>query len=145
MADLVDHVRQAAHNEACAKFLLHDKPEYRDWAITAAFYSAVHLVEACFSTMQEIGHTETADDRADDEGKHQFRERKVRELARGAHKSYRKLREASYNVRYIPKVAAGGGQVALDYYDEQAARLFIERDLSTIRMELQSAFGIRLD
>jgi hypothetical protein len=142
VADLIDHIHQAQHNEECANFLIRDKPNYRDWAITAAFYAAVHLVEACFTSRGDIGHTEMAQDRGNKE-MHQYREDKVRELARPAYNSYRKLREASRFVRYIAKDKAGH-RFALDYYDKNAAHKLITIDLPNIRTELAKAFGINL-
>lgn len=58
MALLADHIRQANHNQECAKFMLGDTT-MRDWAITAAFYSAIHFVEAGFTTIAAIEHSET--------------------------------------------------------------------------------------
>lgn len=37
-------LQHALHNEAASKFL-RAKPEYTDWIITTAFYSALHFVE----------------------------------------------------------------------------------------------------
>ena len=62
----MSHIDQANHNEQCAQFLIDDSPQFRDWAITAAFYSAVHLAEASFSTRSDIGHSATAKDRGKD-------------------------------------------------------------------------------
>ncbi|MBP8972983.1 MAG: hypothetical protein KBH93_03840 [Anaerolineae bacterium] len=136
MADLISHIEQARHNEECANFLLENAPEFRDWAITAAFYAAVHLVEACFTSRRDIGHTETARDRAQDEEKHRYRARKVRELARGAYDSYKDLYEASSNVRYLTK--------PIEYYDQEAAQKFVRKHLLNVRTELEKAFGLNL-
>ncbi|MEW6579651.1 MAG: hypothetical protein AB1435_10705 [Chloroflexota bacterium] len=137
MADLISHIEQARHNEKCANYLLENAPEFRDWAITAAFYAAVHLVEACFTSQGDIGHTETAlERRAKDEEKHRYRARKVKELAHGAYDSYRGLYEASSNVRYLTK--------PIEYYDEEAARKFVRKHLFNVRTELEKAFGLNL-
>jgi hypothetical protein len=144
VTDLVSHIEQAKHNEKCAYFLMEKAPEFRDWAITAAFYAAVHLVEACFTSRSEIGHTEVAQDRASNEEKHRFRSRKVRELANNAYPSYRKLFEASYNVRYLTKSSSGGQQSAIQYYDEAAARKLVHEDLVKVRTELEKAFELNL-
>lgn len=136
MADFIAHITQAKHNERCANYLLENAPEFRDWAITAAFYAAVHLVEACFTSRHDIGHTETALDRAQDEEKHRYRARKVKELARGAYDSYKGLYEASSNVRYLTK--------PIEYYDQEAARKFVRKHLLNVRTELEKAFGLNL-
>ena len=52
MADLADHINQAKHNEACAAHLLSEKT-YRDWAITATFYAAVHFAESAFNSIEQ--------------------------------------------------------------------------------------------
>jgi len=144
VADRDSHINQAKHNKACANLLLEKSPEYRDWAITAAFYAAVHLAEACFTSHDSILHTDTASDRGEKEGMHGYRARKVRELAPDAYVSYRKLREASSNVRYLTKLGSGGKQIAVDYYDESAARILIQGDLQKILTELEKAFGVNL-
>jgi hypothetical protein len=139
VADFISHIDQARHNENCARFLVNTKPEFRDWAITATFYATVHLVEACFTTVSTIGHTETAPDRHGQEP-HGYRSRKVNELAKSAYKSYRKLYTASYRVRYLAK----GQQIATAYYNEAAVHHFIEIDLPEIRTVLENSFGIKL-
>lgn len=136
MADLISHIEQARHNEKCANYLLENAPEFRDWAITAAFYAAVHLVEACFTSRRDIRHTEIAPDRARDKEKHRYRARKVKELARGAYDSYRGLYEASSNVRYLTK--------PIEYYDQEAAHKFVRKHLLNVRAELEKAFGLNL-
>jgi hypothetical protein len=137
---LVTHISQANHNEDCANLLLSTAPRYRDWAITAAFYAAVHLAEAAFSTRRDVGHTETALDRKDRE-KHQYRQDKIRELARPAYASYRKLYNASSVVRYL---VVGDDKLARDYYSSEDARRLVTVHLPTVRQELENAFGIRL-
>ena len=144
MADLVAHIQQARHNEDCASFLLANNQGARDWAITAAFYSAVHLVEACFSTVGTIGHSDHAQDTRGGEDPHEYRQRKVLELASSCYNSYRKLRLASYHVRYLPASAPGGSLFALHYYDIKAARYLVETDLPSIRAELERSFDVKL-
>jgi hypothetical protein len=146
VADLMSHIDQANHNEQCARFLIDDKPEYRDWAITAAFYAAVHLAEASFSTHSDIGHSAIAKDKRKDEGIHDYRERKIRELARSAYRSYKKLREASQHARYLAlKERSQTHQEMMEYYSVSDVRRFIERDLTKVREELAKAFGVNLD
>jgi hypothetical protein len=142
MADLVAHVQQASHNERCANYLLATAPDARDWAITAAFYAAVHLLEACFTSVP-VGHTESAPDRGD-EDPHTYRSRKVRELAGSAYVSYKKLLNASYHVRYLPATAPGGSRFALEYYDISAARTLVQSSLAEVRAQLQQSFDLDL-
>jgi hypothetical protein len=132
MASLVDHLRQAQHNEALAGDLTsHGGLKYRDWLITISFYAAVHYVEAFFTTLPAIGHTESSCPAG--QGRHRFRQDKVREhLNKTAWDSYRKLRNASEDVRYLlsrfGKVGTGP-----DYYDSNDAERFFRRDLTAVR------------
>jgi hypothetical protein len=136
--DLPAHVAQAKHNEQCANFLLiQEHARYRDWAITAAFYAAVHLAEACFTTIPKTARTGSAADLAD-EGKHTYRQRKIKELAFPAWRSYRKLQDASYNLRYLARSDWRA------YYNAEAARLLIQDHLPRVRFELERAFGVVL-
>lgn len=144
MGDLLAHIYQAHHNEHCASFLIGNKPEYRDWAITATFYSAVHLVEACFTTESSIQHTETASDRGKGEEKHSYRARKVRELAKPAYQDYRKLMEASQDVRYLSSQHPLATTSA-DYYSHDTVKDMVESVLPRIRQQLQIAFKAKLD
>ena len=144
MSDLLSHIKQAQHNAACARFLLKEPVLYPDWAITAAFYAAVHFVEASFTTRNEIGHTETTQDRAPKEEKHSYRLRKIRELAQPAWRSYRNLFDASYNVRYLTHGGSQSGQVANRYYSERAVKELVNVDLLTIQKQLEIAFRVNL-
>lgn len=47
MATESDHRLKAAHNQAFLDAI--DHARFPDWAVTAAFYKAVHLVEALFA------------------------------------------------------------------------------------------------
>jgi len=139
VADLISHIEQAKHNEKCAVFLIDTAPKYRDWAITAAFYAAVHLVEACFTTQKAIGHTESAPDRGNQE-KHSYRIKKIRHLAPDAYKSYKRLFDASYNVRYLNNSGSHGLTSAAQYYSEATVRKLVKEHLSVVRTELEKAF-----
>jgi hypothetical protein len=140
MADLVDHVAQAKHNLACASKFLTDA-QCRDWAITAAFYAAVHFAEAGF-TANEVGHSDAK--RPQNEEPHSYRERMVREkFGEECYRSYRKLRTASNNVRYLADWSARPG-MSLDYYPQSAAERFINVDLSLVRQKIQQMAGVNL-
>ena len=51
MPNVSQHLSKAAHNENFALTFWPAFPQYADWAVTAYFYAAVHLVEACFATI----------------------------------------------------------------------------------------------
>jgi predicted HD phosphohydrolase len=141
VADLLEHLTQAKHNLDCAAKFIRDT-QCRDWAITAAFYSAVHFAEAGF-TATDIGHSDAK--RPQDEEPHAYRERLVREKYGDiCYKSYRKLRNASYNVRYLPdwRTRLGTG---LDYYSQTDAEKFLTIELPQVRQEIQKAASVNLD
>jgi hypothetical protein len=139
VAEFDAHVAQARHNEECAKAIMETNANARDWAITAAFYAAVHLAEACFATRSDIGHTESAQDRAGQE-MHRYRRTKIFRIAPNAYRSYDKLLTASQNVRYLLNNVRGAGPPSLRYYDEAAARKMLDDILPDFRKELVSAF-----
>ena len=140
MANLPDHVGQAKHNLACAeKFLLDGS--CNDWAITSAFYSALHFAEAGFA-VTKIEHTELSCPR--DEDRHTYRERMVRkEFGESCWKSYRKLRSASYNVRYLALWDSGRVGTASSYFNPQDVAQFVKRELPLVRKEVEKS-GVSL-
>ncbi len=142
MADLVDHIAQAKHNLACASKLIRDI-QCRDWAITATFYSAVHFAEAGFTAVSDVGHSDIH--RPSDQEPHAYRERLIREkYGEACYKSYRKLRVASYNVRYLADWQTKTG-TSLDYYNQATAEKFLTVELPLVRQEIQKAVGVKLD
>lgn len=142
MASLVDHVSQANHNKELAHRLDSSGGlKYRDWLITIAFYAAIHYVEAFFTTVKDVGHTEVACSQG--EGRHPFRERMVkRHLGRECWSSYRKLSNASTLARYL---LPGPGQVgpAERYFTRQQARRLFRHDLKVVRDEVDQHVGVQ--
>lgn len=85
------HQRQAAHNKAFAlSFDLTTTP-YRDWAVTGAFYSALHLIEWF---LKSRGHTARRD--------HQLRDAYIARFAdlRPIYADYSELKFKSEAARY---------------------------------------------
>lgn len=139
MGDFIDHVDQALHNLECAKSFLKNRNTH-DWAITAAFYSAVHFAEAGFSTVPEIGHTETAT--PINMSAHAFREKQIQD--RCDYKcwaNYRKLRLASQEMRYLKSSSTG---ISLDYYSPDDVRGFVNQTLDEVRKGIAKQFGVKL-
>jgi len=140
MADLIDHIKQAKHNAACAAKLLGEKV-YRDWAITATFYAAIHFAEAGFAAT-DVGHSENKGSQA--ESPHDVREELIRDnFGNVCWRSYRKLREASRNVRYLPNWQTKTG-TALDYYQHADAERFLNTELPRIKEEIQKTTSVNL-
>lgn len=139
MADFVDHIEQAEHNEALGE-LLSTSPalhKYRDWLITVSFYAAIHYVEADFATDRNIGHSETS--KPPDITPHDHREDLVRKrYGQNCWKSYKKLREASRDVRYLTRaISKRQPGKATDYYSQSDAENFFRHHLKIIKEATQ--------
>ena len=132
MANWDNHFRQAKHNEALAGQLEATSDlRHWDWLITTAFYAAVHYVEAAFFFISDIVHTETACLNGD---KHAFRTRGVRSnLGNECWRSYRKLQEASYNVRYLALANTQPLDIAIKYYSLNDAKDLYNLHLAKVR------------
>jgi hypothetical protein len=129
MADFLDHIHQAEHNEALGEILATQLPNYRDWLITVSFYAAIHYVEADFARDPDIGHSVAS--QRENETPHDCRKRLVRrKYSRECWKSYRELYEASHNVRYLACARPGR---AIDYYTRQDTERFFRHHLRVVR------------
>lgn len=97
MAPTEDHLEKAEHNERFADFLYEAKPDFYDWVVTGAFYSAVHYVEAALARRQH--HSQS----------HQQRDEGVRLHLRTIYHPYRQLKDLSMRARYqLAPVNRGG-------------------------------------
>jgi hypothetical protein len=129
MADYLDHIHQAEHNENFGKLLLAQHAPYYDWLITVSFYAAIHYVEAAFNQDSNIKHTETCT--PEGVSVHNHRQELVRQkYGKECWKSYRKLREASEDVRYL--VVGQIGQ-ATQYYKFKDAENFFKNHLAVVK------------
>jgi hypothetical protein len=140
MANYRNHLRQARHNEAFAAQLAADKSlPYFDWLITVCFYAAVHYAEALFYFQPEIQHTESAC--PVDEERHAYRARMLRRTAgEQCYRSYRKLRDASYNVRYLGLAMQRPNDIAVHYYTLADAQRMFSDALANVRIAVESRF-----
>jgi len=133
MANFVDHIDQARHNLQCARNFSQGT-NCKDWAITAAFYSALHYVEAGFEAMG-FGHTDQ--NRPTDESAHSYRTRELRKkFGLDCYKSYRKLSVASYQVRYLAEWQTRSG-IATSYFSLIDIDKFINEDVEKVKNEIQ--------
>lgn len=138
MASKAVHLSQAEHNEKLAIQLV--SGDYYDWACTAAFYSALHYVEANFFEVPEIVHTDDAYDknrnlmRSQDInfGVHLFRETLVGGKYPNSRNAYRHLREVSEQVRYLKSQ----DKVACDFINQAVANRLVNQDLAKVKTEL---------
>jgi hypothetical protein len=138
MANLVDHMNQAEHNQELAEQLDQDQSlQHWDWLITISFYAAVHYVEAFLEGVPSIGHTETA---CKKNNLHAFRKKAVlKHLGRDCFRSYRDLLEASYAVRYLGRaIKHRKPGIATTYYTRQDASEMLNKDLKKIREAVEA-------
>jgi hypothetical protein len=131
MAPYQAHLDQARHNTELAQYLAQDMV-YKDWVITAAFYAAVHYVEAAFAKRGWHG------DQTGGESPHiwrlnQLRQRK--EYPTDCWKAYKSLYESSRKVRYL-LLWQETSSVANSYYSDDDVRQFLTEDLQTIQNSL---------
>ena len=105
-----DHVRRAEQNLAFYNTFALETTPYRDWAVTALFYSALHYVDA---RLDAFGiHPED----------HGTRGREVRQKLPNLYRSYRELHDKSEDARYR----------LLDF-DSDSIRDLETRDFAAIR------------
>ena len=84
------HRRQAQHNEAFIKSFDLDTTPYLDWVVTAAFYTALHLIDAYLDTRNIHLSTHRGRDSLI------WSVRKLRPL----YSAYRRLKHRSEEARY---------------------------------------------
>lgn len=149
MAVFSVHISQAKHNERVGNHLA-GSPEMYDWGITAAFYSAIHYLEAKFFSLPRILHTETNIPRSPD-GEleytaHAWRQQLIRlHLPRDVYRAFRKLRESSETVRYLSYGQVGQGLPAakvpsMQYFGQKDAQNMLHKDLQCLKAGLDLAF-----
>jgi hypothetical protein len=142
VADFIDHIRQAKHNQECATAIMTHMPKFRDWAITATFYAAVHLAEAGF-TRVSVQHSDVT--KPSNENPHDYRQRMVKDnFGNDCWKRYRKLRIASQTVRYLADWQSNPGKEGMDYYSEAGAEKFLKEDLPYLTVEIGKITGTNL-
>lgn len=134
-ADFIAHINQGHHNYRCAKSL--SVTPYQDWAITAAFYAAIHFAEACFTTRGGYEDINQLDE------KHYVRLERVRRESKDAYHDYRKLYNASKNVRYLIGSQAESGKLASEFYNSRDVITFV-KSVDNIIEALQTTFGVEL-
>lgn len=136
MASLIDHVNQSKHNKKIASQLM-TNPDTRDWAITAAFYSALHRVSA---GLEFKGISLKIDTTGENPGLHKQRIEKIRNVfSKDCFIAYKKLYSASLLVRYIENCSGSTHIPSHSYYDHSAAKSLLENDLRTVYQEIVKA------
>jgi len=139
MGDYQAHLIQARHNECLIHFLNPDSIDFPDWVITAAFYSALHYVEAGFNNNDSILHSHIH--KRLKESVHDTRLRLIaNSYSKKVYKSYKNLLDASYISRYLwDKASRQDILPGYRYYSRQNVRDFYDIDLANVKRE----FGFR--
>ena len=140
MPDCISHLNQAKHNQACAQHLL-QRSTWRDWAITAAFYAAVHFTQAAF-----LAENEPMPIRVDDgESQHAIQLKHVRKLfGDNSYRYYDKLSKASDRVRYLRRYNGADDIPSISYYTPEDARRFVTQDLENLFKEIDNRTSVNL-
>jgi len=139
MGSFQAHLIQARHNEELIHFLDLDSMDFPDWVITAAFYSALHYMEAGFNNNDNILHSNMWKRRG--EPIHNARLRLLAaNYSHQAYKSYKNLFDASYISRYLWDRAMQQDILSgYRYFTRQEVRDFYDIDLANVKRE----FGFR--
>ena len=135
------------HNEALAKELVERGYRYKDLAVTAAFYAAVHYFEARLHDHPPLTHPEATsrifhtDASIPQTGfgrkysPHLWRELLLRYNSPPATRhAYRQLRVASEQARYHADIVVS--TTSHDYFTSQVVDRFLSNDLETIKRGL---------
>ena len=150
MSDRIAHIRQAQHDEDLAKKLVENGYQFKDWAVTAAFYAAVHYFEArlhqepqftCPGISSRIFHTESSIPTYGNSTRyryshHGWREQLIRRNCdRATVTAYRELRNASQIARYHEGVVVSS--TAHEHYSNQAVDRLVSILLERVKVGLE--------
>jgi hypothetical protein len=131
----VAHLWQAGRNERLARQLLSELG-YKEWAVAVTFYSALHYVEAAFSGIANIRHSETSMPLGWKKSIHAWREDLIFQNFAGIRNEYRKLSNSSMIARYLSSGGTAIGQPVEDFFSDDDVGKFIDRDLDKIKREM---------
>lgn len=93
MPDAAAHIALAQRNQLCLDYLRLRINDYPEWVVVAAFYKAVHLVEAVFASLPTPFHSTDHSDRRTK----LFSDRRFENLRN----HYRPIERASKVARYL--------------------------------------------
>jgi hypothetical protein len=141
------HLAQAKHNEDVADLLV-GADSTHDWAITAAYYAAIHYVECWlydFMKAEDKKHTETSmplrENKEPKHSMHNWRQIIVENnLAEDTARSLRKLKVTSDQARYLVVTRKGPGgkpiwicMTADEFFKPEHARNIVNECLHLIK------------
>jgi hypothetical protein len=141
MAEPITHEKQAQHNEKIATKLVNSP--FIDWAVTCAFYSALHYVESKLIDHPKAGHSEkkfeelkeTMQEQLKIKSVHAYREFMVGQLFPNVRTQYSQLRYMREAVSYIEK---SNKKCGFEFITPATAKKAIQ-DLKEIRDEVKKA------
>lgn len=123
MAECEIHLIQADHNRDCARMLTANPPAaYRDWAVIAAFYAALHYLEALLTTTEEKHSL----------GSHADRVKLAGTYLGSAYFTYWNLYQTSRDLRYLEKNNSAD-KVCGKWLPKTEVRTMVRDDLDKLR------------
>lgn len=128
MADAQIHEQQAKHNYSLLT-QLQSSSTYRDWQITVAFYTALHIID-CELEKKSPNWKGKFLQEGIESGWYGARNLAVSKMFSDIFNNYRMLMEKSRIMRYLEREAAN--KKAIDAITEDAAKNLIDKHLGAI-------------
>lgn len=129
MAKKKQHLQQALRNSNVKKELGGIKSKYPEWIITLSFYEAIHKIEAVFSIMPSVRHTELQKKSGESASRARWRLVK-NNFSRKTLDAYFALEQASKATRYLLNGYS-------DYYSKSAVKELAVDELKVIENEVK--------
>ncbi|MHC1760504.1 MAG: hypothetical protein AB9917_13550 [Negativicutes bacterium] len=133
------HWEQGEHNENFATDLATSSPaDYKDWAVVATFYAAVHFVESYVIAVYNKNSDVLCKTSPTANNPHNFRQDIVaQDFNSEALRKYKSLRNASNIARYLRINGYDINVARGNYFPDNAVLDFIAADLSVVKGEIQ--------
>lgn len=126
MADAPIHEQQARHNYKLLKQLT---SEYRDWQITLAFYTALHVIDCELEKKASCWKSKYMS-QGIDFGWYAARNQAINYNFQDIYSNYRMLMEKSRAMRYLEAEAAN--KKAIEAVTQKDAKVYIDKNLGAI-------------
>lgn len=138
MPTFIDHIYQYKHNQACARHLLEHTP-FLDWAVIAAFYSALHIVDAGLSNLNITFNQGSGNQTS----WHAWRVNTAqRTFGNACYRAYRELKIASERARYLSDQPKGCNSIpAIDRFNSTDFNDYVKINLQTVLDEVHKKCG----
>lgn len=123
---------QARRNERLAYQLLNEDDAI-EWVVTITFYSGLHYVEAAFSQLPSVKHSETSMPSGWNRSIHAWREDLILIHYSSIYNAYRKLSTQSMIARYLVSNSIPINEPVEDFFNKDDVGKFLDRDLDKIK------------